>query len=647
MRDGFVSVAAITPEVRVADVTFNLAACVAAVEAAVREKNATVVVLPELALTGYSCGDLLLHDCLLDTAEEALLKLAEQTARLQTLVVAGVPLRVGGKLYNCAAALCGGSVLGIVPKQALPTYGEFYEARHFSAGSKKPFELAAGRLAGVPFGARQLFACVEQPALVVALEVCEDLWVPNPPSVEHALAGATLICNSSASSESVGKADYRRQLVAGQSARLLCGYVYAASGSGESTQDVVFGGHDLIAENGRVLAEVTPLADPAGTACIATEIDVCDLANERRRMSTFAGAASAAEAGYVTTSFSVGERAITLTRFVDPQPFVPSDKDDRTRRCEEVFAIQVRGLARRLRHTGSTCAVLGVSGGLDSTLALLVTARAFDELGLDRHGIVAVTMPGFGTTTRTHSNATDLSEALGVQLREISIVDSVRRHFADIGHDESVHDTTYENSQARERTQILMDLANQEGGLVVGTGDLSELALGWATYNGDHMSMYGVNGGIPKTLVRHLVRYVADTCGDDTTQRVLLDVLDTPVSPELLPANADGTIAQQTEDLVGPYELHDFFLYHMVRHGFGPVKIMRLADYALGEKYDHTTMLTWLRVFVRRFFSQQFKRSCLPDGPKVGSVALSPRGDLRMPSDAMATCWLEELDQLS
>ena len=646
MRDGFVKVAAVTPEVRVADVSFNVDACVAAARRAAENDGAVVIVLPELAITGYTCEDLFWQEALLRAAERGLADLAARTADLAALVLVGVPMRAGGKLYNCAAAVSRGEVLGLVPKTHIPTYNEFYEGRHFVPG---PAEVTLVSFAGnpdTPFGTDLLFACEELPELVVAAEICEDLWVPAPPSVAHAQAGATLICNLSASNAVVGKADYRRELVRGQSARLVCGYVYASAGAGESTQDLVFSGHDLVAENGRLLAEGAPF----GSGCAVSEVDVRLLAQERTRMSTFEAAPSPEAAGYVVAPFSLGAdvavRETPLTRWVDPHPFVPSDAARRAERCEDVFAIQAHGLAKRLAHTRSRRAVIGLSGGLDSTLALLVTVRAFDLLGLDRAGVVAVTMPGFGTTDRTYNNACELARTVGAELREVSIAAAVRQHFADIGHDEAVHDVTYENSQARERTQILMDVANQEGGLVIGTGDLSELALGWATYNGDHMSMYAVNASVPKTLVRHLVRYVADTCGDEAERTVLLDVLDTPVSPELLPATGDGQIAQRTEDLVGPYELHDFFLYEVLRRGTSPAKVYRLARYALGEKYDDATILSWLKVFYRRYFAQQFKRSCLPDGPKVGSAAVSPRGDLRMPSDACATLWLAELEAL-
>ena len=645
MQDGFVKVAARTPEVRVADVGFNVERCVDVAREAVERDGAKIVVLPELCITGYTCEDLFWQDALLDGAQQGLFTFADQTADLDALLFVGVPWRVGGKLYNCAAALCAGEVLALIPKTFIPNYNEFYEMRHFApAPSRECTFIDLGQEEPVPFGTNVLLRCASMPDLAVAAEVCEDLWVPNPPSVAHALAGATVIVNLSASNALVGKAEYRRQLILNQSARLACAYIYASAGWGESTTDVVFAGHNMIAEYGRLLAESAPF----GSGSATTEVDVAGMASERLRMSTYASSIQTDEgqACYHCVSFDLGRTKTELTRHVSPHPFVPSDGTERDTRCEEIFTIQSWGLAKRLEHTHCSHAVIGVSGGLDSTLALLVTVRAFDLLGLDRQGIVAITMPGFGTTERTRGNATTLSDALGVQLREISIAAAVRQHFADIGHDENVHDVTYENSQARERTQILMDVANQENGMVIGTGDLSELALGWATYNGDHMSMYGVNASIPKTLVRHLVRYVADTCGNDAEAEILYDVLDTPVSPELLPANEDGSIAQQTEDLVGPYELHDFFLYHVLRRGETPRKVYRLACYALGDTHDEATILSWLKVFYRRFFAQQFKRSCLPDGPKVGSVSVSPRGDLRMPSDAVSRLWLAELEQL-
>ena len=659
MKDGFIKVAALTPAVTVADVDSNVDSCIEAVRA---HGDAQVIVLPELCITAYTCEDLFWQDALLAAAEKGLARFAAETDDLDALIFVGVPVRVDAKLYNCAAALAHGTFLGLVPKRFIPTYNEFYEGRHFMRGPEECVEVAfAGQRA--PFGTRQLFACADMPELVVAAEICEDLWVPNPPSTAAVQAGATLVVNLSASNELVGKADYRRSLVGSASARLVCAYAYASAGWGESTQDTVYGGHCLVAENGRIAAEHGPLAagecaNPAG-ACAA--IDLGLIAADRRRMSTFEVELGSA---YARTPFTLDKHEIDLaSRAIDPHPFVPADSARRAERCESIFSIQAHGLAKRLSHTHSARAVVGVSGGLDSTLALLVCARAFDLLGLDRSGILAITMPGFGTTERTHGNATAMSEALGCELREVSIAAAVRQHFADIGHDEADHSVTYENAQARERTQILMDVANREGGLVVGTGDLSELALGWATYNADHMSMYGVNAGVPKTLVRHLVRYVADDArasGDVALADVLYDVLDTPVSPELLPATGDGKIAQRTEDLVGPYELHDFFIYQVLRCGFGPAKVYRLALEAFGGRYaagadaddtavgtyDAATIMKWLKKFYWRFFSQQFKRSCLPDGPKVGSVAVSPRGDLRMPSDAVCALWQAELERI-
>ena len=642
MKDGFIKVAAITPEVRVADVSFNVASIVDAVRDVCENDGAKLVVCPELCVTGYTCGDLFFQNTLIRAAEAGVAAIAERTAQLDALILVGAPVAVANKLYDCAVVLSGGNVLGIVPKQNIPSYAEFAEARYFAAG---PADVVVVDYAGqldVTFGADQLFTCENMPQLVVAAELGEDLLVVNPPSARHALAGATVICNLTAASTIVGKAAYRRLLVLGQSTRLHAGYVFASAGQGESTTDLVYAGQNLIAENGRLLAEAAPFS----AAAAISEIDVAFLASERRRVSTFASASSPEIEGYELTYFPLERSHTRLTRAVDSMPFVPDTLDERTERCEEIFSIQAYGLAKRLAHTHCTKALIGVSGGLDSTLALLVTVRAFDILGLDRSGIIAITMPGFGTTSRTKSNASLLSEALGCELREISIAESVRQHFADIGHDENDRDVTYENAQARERTQILMDVANQENGMVIGTGDLSELALGWATYNGDHMSMYCVNGGVPKTLVRHLVLYVADTCGNEDEARVLYDVLATPVSPELLPASADGTISQRTEDLVGPYELHDFFLYEVLRRGSTPRKVYRLARHAWGGTYDDATILSWLKVFYRRFFSQQFKRSCLPDGPAVGSVGVSPRGGLCMPSDAVSALWLDELEEL-
>ncbi len=636
MRDGFVTVATATPQVAVADCEANasqIVACIRTMEAA----HAKVMVLPELCLTAYTCSDLFWQAKLLDEAEQALCRIAAETASVDALIFVGLPLRHAGKLLNVAAALSRGKVLGFVPKVNLPAYNEFYETRHFAPGAGS---MGCKSFNGeeVPVGTDLLFTCETMPDLCVAAELCEDLWVPNPPSTRHALAGATVLCNLSASDEMVGKNSYRRSLVSSQSARLVCAYLYATAGEGESTTDLVFGGQNLIAENGTVLAESRTFANEVNV----TQVDVARLAAERRRMSTFPAADAQ---GYRTVPFALNIEETPITRRIDADPFVPADPSQLAHRCEEILNIQALGLKKRLAHTHAKAAVVGISGGLDSTLALLVTARAFDMLGLPRTGIVAITMPGFGTTDRTYRNALDMIRSLGTTLREVPIAPAVTQHFADIGHDAGVHDVTYENSQARERTQILMDVANQVNGFVIGTGDLSELALGWATYNGDHMSMYAVNASVPKTLVRHLVRYYADTCGDAKLSSVLADVLDTPVSPELLPPE-DGAISQKTEDLVGPYELHDFFLYQMLRQGFPPAKIYRMAKIAFAGRYDSATILKWLRTFYWRFFAQQFKRSCLPDGPKVGSVAVSPRGDLRMPSDACARAWVEEVAQL-
>lgn len=635
MKDGFVTVAAATPTVTVADCAANAEAIIACIGDMARA-HAKVMVLPELCITGYTCSDLFWQSRLLDDAEAALVRIAQATRDIDALIFVGLPLRARGKLYNVAAALAHGQVLGFVPKQHIPAYHEFYETRHFAAGED---DLGTARFNGadIPIGTDLLFSCATLPDLVVAAEICEDLWVPDPPSTRHALAGATVVCNLSASDEAVGKRDYRHSLVAGQSARCVCAYLYASAGEGESTTDLVFSGHNMAAENGAMLAESAALSG----ATALTQIDVARLASERRRMTTF----PAAQPDHRTVSFELKVGKTALTRRFDADPFVPADPTRLSERCEEILSIQARGLEKRLAHTRCESAVVGISGGLDSTLALLVTARAFDALELDRAGILAVTMPGFGTTDRTYSNACAMVRAMGATLCEVPIADAVLQHFDAIGHDPAVHDVTYENSQARERTQILMDKANQTGGLVIGTGDLSELALGWATYNGDHMSMYAVNASVPKTLVRHLVRHYAATCGDAALAAVLADVLDTPVSPELLPPE-DGVISQKTEDLVGPYELHDFFLYQMLRAGFPPAKIHRLACLAFADRYDANTITKWLKTFYRRFFAQQFKRSCLPDGPKVGSVAVSPRGDLRMPSDASARSWLAEVETL-
>lgn len=636
MRDGFVKVAACTPDIKVADCIYNREQI--AKEIRSMDKNgAKIMVFPELCLTGYTCGDLFLQEHLLEAAREQLLVLAKQTKRVDALIFVGLPFEVGAKLYNVAAVLNRGRILGLIPKMYIPNYNEFYEMRHFEEAEYGcDYILLDGE--EVPMGTDILFTCSQMPKLVVAGEICEDLWVPIPPSTYHAKAGATMIVNLSASDEMTGKDTYRRALVKNQSARLISGYIYATAGEGESTTDLVFGGQNMIAENGSVLSEAKRFVNQT----IYGDVDINRLAAERRRMTTYPPVDAE---DYEMVDFDLEVEETKLERYFDPKPFVPVSKTDRDKRCDEILMIQAMGLKKRLLHTGCKSAVIGMSGGLDSTLALLVIARAFDLAGLPRKNILSVTMPCFGTTDRTYNNACTLTDCIGATLREIRIEEAVRLHFRDIGHDENNHDVTYENAQARERTQILMDLANQSGGMVIGTGDLSELALGWATYNGDHMSMYAVNASVPKTLVRHLVRFYADTSGDERLKKSLLDVLNTPVSPELLPPK-DGKISQKTEDLVGPYELHDFFLYYMMRAGFPPRKVYRVAKEAFKNEYDDATILKWLKTFYRRFFAQQFKRSCLPDGPKVGSVAVSPRGDLRMPSDACARIWLEDLEKL-
>lgn len=633
MKDGFIRVCAATPDIRVADCTYNEKNIMKLMDEAY-ERQVSVVVFPELCITGYTCGDLFLQDVLLSAAQDSLRHIVEHSRGMKLLVFVGMPFMHQGKLYNVAAAVCDGRLLGLVPKKNIPNYSEFYELRHFTTGMDECVDTELG----VKLGSRMLFACENVRNLVVAAEICEDVWVACPPSTYHAQAGATLIVNCSASDETTGKDIYRRALISGQSARLVCGYIYANAGEGESTQDLVFGGQNLICENGNVLAETKRFKN--GTA--VADLDLQRLVNERRRMNTYSVQTAA---GYEVVSFRLKEYELELDRYYERTPFVPSSKTDRDVRCEEILSIQAMGLKKRLAHTGCKNAVIGISGGLDSTLALLVTARAFDSLGIPRENITAVTMPCFGTTDRTYKNAVELTKRLGASLYEVNIREAVRIHFRNIGQDENVHDVTYENGQARERTQILMDIANKSGGMVIGTGDMSELALGWATYNGDHMSMYGVNCSVPKTLVRHLVKYYADTCGDSSLSEILEDVLDTPVSPELLPPS-EGQISQKTEDLVGPYELHDFFLYYILRFGYMPHKVYRLACHAFAGEYDKDTVYKWLDTFYRRFFAQQFKRSCLPDGPKVGSVAVSPRGDLRMPSDAVRTLWLEDLGSI-
>ncbi|MGI6070513.1 MAG: NAD(+) synthase [Blautia sp.] len=636
MKDGFVKTAAATPYIQVADCEYN-AGRILELIGEMAKKKAKVMVFPELCLTGYTCQDLFWQSTLLDGAKKWLLYLAEQTKDVDALIFIGMPLEVDSKLYNTAVVLNHGEILGVVPKTHLPNYGEFYEARQFSSGAQAMGEAVIGRFR-VPFSKDLLFVCEEMPEFAVAAEICEDLWVPNPPSVSHVLDGARIVVNLSASDEVVGKDKYRRDLVIGQSARLVCAYIYATAGEGESTQDLVFGGQNLIAENGTLLGEGKRFEN----GVLYADVDLHRIDNERRKMSTFI---PSPDEYHEIIPFSVKVEETELERQFAPNPFVPADVSERELRCDEILNIQALGLKKRLAHIHGEHVVVGLSGGLDSTLALLVIARAFDMLKLPRKQILAVTMPCFGTTDRTYTNACTLAERIGATLQEVDIKEAVTVHFRDIGQPEGKHDVTYENAQARERTQVLMDLANQNNGLVVGTGDLSELALGWATYNGDHMSMYGVNGSVPKTLVRYLVDYYAKTCGDEELSRVLRDILDTPVSPELLPPK-DGVISQKTEDLVGPYELHDFFLYYMLRAGFPPRKIYRLAKKTFDGIYDEETILKWLRTFYWRFFSQQFKRSCLPDGPKVGSVAVSPRGDLRMPSDACAALWMKEIEEL-
>lgn len=632
MKDGFIKVAAATPKIKVADPAYNTEEILKIIDET--EKNgASILVFSELTISGYTCGDLFLQQPLLTECKNQLLRIVKATENKSMLVVVGCPIVIKQKLYNCAVVISDGSILGIVPKTHLPNYSEFYELRHFTSGEGLEEDLWFGEEFGyVNVAVNQLFKCKEIPELVVACEICEDLWVPLPPSTYHAMAGATVICNPSASVETTTKESYRRSLVSNQSARLLAAYIYADAGEGESTQDAVYSGHHLICENGSVLAEAKRFTNEI----IYADIDVQKLAAERRKMTSFPGGQTD---DYFEQEFSLEVKENKITRTFPKAPFVPDNQDERDKRCDEILSLQSMGLKKRLEHTNCKHAVVGISGGLDSTLAVLVTARAFDLLDIPRENLICVTMPCFGTTDRTYQNAVSLIKELGATLKEVRIEKAVRQHFADIGHDENNHDVTYENSQARERTQILMDMANQYNGMVIGTGDMSELALGWATYNGDHMSMYAVNCSVPKTLVRYLVLYYAETTENKKLSEVLMDVLDTPVSPELLPP-VDGVISQKTEDLVGPYELHDFFLYYMLRFGFPKAKLYRMAKLTFDGVYDDETIKKWLDKFYWRFFSQQFKRSCLPDGPKVGSVAVSPRGDLRMPSDASPTAWL-------
>lgn len=638
MKHGFIKVAAVTPKMKVADTIYNTDQICAGIEEASGE-GAKVIVFPELCISGYTCGDLFLQERLLASCKEQLIKVARATLGKDALVFVGLPLERKGKLYNVAAAVHNGEILCFIPKTFIPSYGEFYETRHFQAGNKKA-EILVFEGKEIPFGTNILMQAEGIEGLLVGCEICEDIWMPDAPGISHGLAGAILLVNLSASNETIGKDVYREMLVKSSSAKLIAGYVYCSSGEGESTQDLVFGGHDMIAENGTILAQGKKFESQV----LYGEIDINRLRMERRKMNTFACCRREREE-YLVIPFHLKKEETVLTRTFPGMPFVPGDLNERARRCEEILSIQSMGLKTRFAHTGCRKAVIGISGGLDSTLALLVTVRTFDMLKIERKNIIAVTMPCFGTTDRTYDNACKLAEELGTTLEEVNIKEAVTAHFQDIGQNPENHDVTYENSQARERTQVLMDIANRESGMVIGTGDMSELALGWATYNGDHMSMYGVNAGVPKTLVRHLVQYYADTCGKEALKRILFDVLDTPVSPELLPPEG-GKISQKTEDLVGPYELHDFFLYYMLRCGFEPSKIFRIANRSFAGQYEEEEIKKWMKIFYGRFFAQQFKRSCLPDAPKVGSVAVSPRGDLRMPSDACVRIWMEQVEEM-
>lgn len=639
MRHGFIKTAAGTPKIQVADCVYNAGEILKLIRQ-METEGAKIMAFPELCITGYTCQDLFWQTLLLDSAREQLIWLAKETSQVDALIIVGLPWEYNGKLYNVAAVLNRGTILGLVPKTNLPNYAEYYEARHFTPADQD-FHMVKIDGVEVPFGTKLLFSCPQMTGMKVAVEICEDLWVPNPPSVAHALAGANVIINLSAGDEITGKDTYRRELVKGQSARLICGYIYATAGEGESSTDLVFGGHNLICENGSILKEAKRFINQT----IYGDLDIRRLVTERRKMTTYPPADTA---GYQEIIFTLEKEETRLTRTFPRKPFVPSGKEEREKRCDEILTIQAMGLKKRLEHTHSQSAVIGISGGLDSTLALLVTARAFDFLGMPREKITAVTMPCFGTTDRTYRNACDLTKKLGATLREVDIREAVTIHFRDIGHDMENHDVTYENCQARERTQVIMDIANQAGGMVIGTGDLSELALGWATYNGDHMSMYGVNASIPKTLVRHLVKTYAQEMRK-TEKTDIADVLDdicaTPVSPELLPPKADDEIAQITEDAIGSYAYHDFFLYHMLRNHYAPAKILKLAVLAFPQE-ERKVILDTMRIFYRRFFTQQFKRNAMPDGVKVGSICLSPRGDWRMPSDASAAAWIRQVNDL-
>lgn len=637
MKYGFIKVCAATPEIKVADVKFNTQSIIKAIKQSA-ENGSLLTVFPELCVCGYTCGDLFNQPLLIKACENAVAEICEATQGIKTLVFVGAPVEYGGKLYNCAVAISDGKVLGIVPKTYLPNYGEFYEKRHFSPAPSgnglSVIEFANND--AVYFSSGLIFFAENCPEFTVAAEICEDLWAPQSPSIGYAQAGANIIVNLSCSDETAGKAEYRRDLVKMQSAKLVCGYVYCDAGDGESTTDMVFSGHNLICENGAVLAESKLFEN----GLLYSEIDVRWVSNERRRIASDSAAESDKD---YWCGFTTSDNVCNLTRKFSQTPFVPEGSAQLDERVELILSIQAEGLEKRLKHTGSKTAVIGISGGLDSALALLVTCRAFNALGKDTKDVIAVTMPGFGTTDKTKGNSLKLIKALGATPRVVPIGASVLKHFKDIGHDPENKNVTYENAQARMRTLVLMDIANEENGLVIGTGDLSELALGWATYNGDHMSMYGVNASVPKTLVKYLIKYEAEKLGGKC-EKVLNDILNTEISPELLPPDENGNISQKTEDLVGPYILHDFFLYYAVRRGYEPSKIQYLAEYAFKDDYDAETIKKWLKNFYKRFFAQQFKRSCMPDGVKVGSVALSPRGDWRMPSDAAAKLWLDDID---
>ncbi|MCR5610081.1 MAG: NAD(+) synthase [Lachnospiraceae bacterium] len=633
MNNGFIKIACATPDVKVADCCYNADKIIEQIEEA-NIKEVKIICFPELAITGYTCGDLFLQEVLLDAAKKELVRIIKKTKDTDIVSIIGMPLMANGKLYNCGVVINKGKIIGAAAKKNIPNYSEFYEMRHFTeAGEELCCDINLDNEFSIHLE-NVLFTCKELPELVFGIEICEDMWVTESPSQKLAKSGAVIIFNLSASDEVIGKAEYRRTLIKARSGSLACTYAYVDCGIGESTQDMVFAGHNIIAENGGILAE----SEHFSKGILISDTDIKKLMYERRRMNTYDTYTNMKK-----EYFSLNVKETRLDRRFSAFPFVPSDKKTLFDRCEEIITMQAVGLMTRLRHIGCKSAVLGLSGGLDSTLALIVTVHAFDMLGISREGILAITMPCFGTTDRTYNNACLLAKAYGVSLEEINICSSVTSHFSDIGQSADVHDVTYENSQARERTQVLMDKANQIGGIVIGTGDLSELALGWATYNGDHMSMYAVNASIPKTLVRWLVNYEAEISEGDL-KKVFLDILDTPVSPELIPPKKDGTISQKTEDLVGPYELHDFFMYYMLRFGYSPLKIYRIACLTFEDTYDKKVIMKWLKVFYKRFFSQQFKRSCLPDGPKVGTVTLSPRGDWHMPSDACANIWLKELD---